>query len=163
MTIQKICDIFLFNDEKNIPRLPPLLLRQYPLFERSVEGFSAGFLGLNIPRLEGVFLAMTFRKANIRCLNVPVEYRDQRKLSVEEALLFCKDRFNASAYIPSGIYYGGGGNHPMQWVLGRELYPEEYQGAPKEGGYWIAIDKLDGHIWTAEEHDVYAYDYNNQM
>ncbi len=163
MTTQRICDIFLWKNEENIPELAPYFKRKYPIFDRYAEGFSAGFLGLNVTRLEGVFLVMTLRKANIACLNVPVEYRDQRTLSVGEALSFCKERFNASAYIPSDIYNGGGGKHPMMWVLGRALTPEESRAAPSEGGYWIAVDKLDGHVWTSEDQDVYAYDYNNQM
>lgn len=160
MTIQKICDIYLSKDERNFPHPHRYHLRKYPILERYTEGFSAGFMGLDMPRLDGILFVMELRKANISCMNVPIEYRDQPKLSIEEALQICRERFNPSAYI---LDFYRRSTHPMLWTLGRAPYPEESGNAPEEGGGLISVDKLDGHIWTNEEQIVYAYDYNNRL
>ncbi|MFO1369482.1 MAG: hypothetical protein U1F46_10845 [Marinagarivorans sp.] len=115
-----------------------------------------GYLGLNGDRLAMIPLITQLRNKNIICYSVPITYRDNKNICQEEAralaqkhaaiklLSACKPRH------PEPIT-------PLFYLFNLASGVKEIE---KTGGV-IMVDRLDGHIWSAYEHDQYMYDFNN--
>lgn len=83
--MNKYCDIFLPDRIKGAL----LLLSMSPDIKKlriNKDAEYSGFLGLSLPRLQGVALVVELRRSGVSSFNVPVEYRDGKLLTDEEIL-----------------------------------------------------------------------------
>ncbi|MFM9923126.1 hypothetical protein VLK31_09065 [Variovorax sp. H27-G14] len=154
--MNKYCDIFLPDQIKGAL----LLLSMSPDIKKlriNKDAEYSGFLGLRLPRLQGVALVVELRRSGVSSFNVPVEYRDGKLLTEEEILK------KAQSYISqeSSIWVlerAKATFHPM--VIDLMTDDEKYH-LGGEGGGVLVIDRLNGHAWTENEMVNYLYGYNN--
>ncbi len=84
------CDVFLVSPLQG----DSILLRQLRIFQSEFSPVLGreyqGFLGLSIPRLKAVAVVTHLRKSGAAAFSIPTNYRDARRLSVEEARVLAK-------------------------------------------------------------------------
>jgi hypothetical protein len=157
MTIK--CDIFLTRGlEGN-----SALLRQLKVFDPTIEFDGARhyvqFLGLNVPRIKAVAIVTNMRNNGVAALSVPVRYRDEARLTPDEALLIVRHRYEGRHVEPNEPRKGDFPT-PMTFVFRVETAPGA---VAREGGGIVSIDALDGHEWSSTEMQEYMYDFNNVL
>jgi hypothetical protein len=156
----KTCDIFLLEDLTGSSKL----LKQLRIFQPGIlfddDQTYSGFLGLNVNRIKAVAIVAHFRNNAIRCLNIPVRYRDGKLLSEGGARKIAKEYVEEKGWTLSEKEHRDGQRNPMHWTFqisvnsNTDIY---------EGGGTLTVDALDGHIWEMEEMIEYMYDYNNVL
>lgn len=149
----KNCDIYLLDEIAG----DSFYLNQLKIFQRDLvfdlNSTYVGYLHMNIRRLTGVAIVTHLRNNRIRSWNIPVKYRDQDLLSFEEVSALAQQYATPSGSNVTSRQRIGDIHHPMFFCY--------YLNDATGGG--ITVDRLDGHIWTAEEMEEYGYDYNNLL
>jgi hypothetical protein len=158
MRMQTTCDIYLLEELIGSSTLINRLTILDPFVHFEATRNYSGFLGLNLKRINAVS-AITHLKANgVKCLNIPIIYRDQTLISEEEAEKFAIMHTTGRGIITGKLHMRNTPRNPMFWyfVVNRLVEIEV-----SEGDGIVVIDALDGHIWGTEELSEYLYDYNN--
>lgn len=155
--MQKKCDLYLCESVCS-ERLKFIKLYDKE-FSCDAEKSYVGYLGVNVDRIKLVSVVSDLRKHKIDCFSVPVEYRDRENLSFKHAFSLAKNyakNLGASAFDAMTLQSRC---LPVFWIfdLKYDITSEE-----KVGGV-VMIDRLDGHVWTDAESEVYMYDYNNVL
>lgn len=157
--MQKICDIYLATSTSGT--LP--CLKQLTIFKSDItfddHKFYFGFVGLNIKRIIGVSILSQLKKNNVKCFNIPIEYRENKLMTEDEALEFLKKIYSAKGSISKIISRKNEHKNPMYWNFNISAKDDN----TFEGGGIISVDALDGHIWNSESLEEYLYDYNNEF
>ena len=94
-------------------------------------------------------------KNSIKSYSVPINYRDNKMINIDDALNIAKEKFSKIQYkiVKNKMIKN---DNPLIWCF--SIIP--LVGEEKAGGT-VMIDRLDGHIWNQEEFEIYMYDYNN--
>jgi hypothetical protein len=150
--MQKKCDLYLCA-EVNVSQIKMLRL-----FDKSLileEGtVHSGYLSVNIDRVKLVAVVSDFRRRNIPCFSVPIDYRNSA-ISFEAAFEVAK-KYAAE----QGAVVG-----KIDQVLCPPLFWSfslvSVESSEKKTGGLLMVDRLDGHVWSFEEYEEYMYDYNN--
>ncbi|MFZ6640889.1 hypothetical protein ACO0LL_14170 [Undibacterium sp. TC4M20W] len=153
----KNCDIYLLDKIAG----DSFYLNQLKIFQSDlvfdVNSTYVGYLHMNIRRLTGVAIVTHLRNNRVRSWNIPVKYRDQDLLSFEEVNALAQQYATPLGMNVTSRQRIGDIHYPM--FLSYYLNNESNQSDSTGGS--ITVDRLDGHIWTAEEMEEYFYDYNN--
>lgn len=146
------CDIFFPSPffSKNI-RLLSLLDKRFS-YKDNFE--YSGYMGVCVNRVKLVPLVSLLRREGGGVYSVPVDYRDGLLLPKNDALVIAS-RYGEENGLKIISGDSGVSSNPLVWGFSSVCLSEE-----KAGGV-VMVDKLDGHIWTLDELDVYMYDYNN--
>ena len=113
-----------------------------------------GYLGVCIHRIKLIPIIKMIRDEKISVWNVPIEYRDMPHISKNKAIDIAMEYIkNNNLIIPDNLECAI--FDPLRWIFSTS-------DGERVGGS-ISVDKLDGHIWTLDESDIYAYDYNNMF
>ena len=146
--MQEICDLFIVKPTKSTKfRFIKTFSNK---FEYHEEKYYCDYLGLNIPRLKLVPLVIELRKEGFQGYNVPIKYRDSSVISVEEAHILAlesikgEDECSITKNTKAGVA-------PLWHMFGL---------INNRAGGIVAVDKIDGHIWSLDEYEEYMYDYN---
>ncbi len=151
--MRKICDLYLCKETRASGlRLIGLFDSEFS-YRDDVVYF--GYLNVNIDRIKLVAIVSDLRRNGVCCFSVPVEYRTERLLNVGDALILARDCAESRGLSVSGNARVEGA--PLFWIFDLVGGENKESGA----GGCIMIDKIDGHVWTAEEYEEYMYDYNN--
>ena len=111
-------------------------------------------LGVCIHRIKLIPIIKMIRDEKISVWNVPIEYRDMPHISKNKAIDIAMEYIkNNNLIIPDNLECAI--FDPLRWIFSTA-------DGERVGGS-ISVDKLDGHIWTLDESDIYAYDYNNMF
>ncbi|MCV2221740.1 hypothetical protein PspCFBP13508_15185 [Pseudomonas sp. CFBP13508] len=113
----------------------------------------SGYLSISVNRVKLVAVVSDFRRRQIPCFSVPVEYREAR-ISFEAALQI------AQAHAMEQGLVGAENPTPYPPLFWSFVLVSKGATEKKTGGV-IMVDRLDGHIWGLEEYEEYMYDYNN--
>lgn len=134
-------------------------LRLLQIFDSSFkyhdDGFYERYLGVSIHRIKLIPIINKLRKKGIKSYSVPINYRDNKTITIDNALDIAKEKFNKNQH---RIFKNKmiKNDNPLIWCFSIvSLIGEE-----KAGGI-VMIDRLDGHMWSQEEFEIYMYDYNN--
>jgi hypothetical protein len=111
------------------------------------------FIGSNLTRMRGLMALMRLREVGVDALNVPVRYRDQPHITAAEALAIAKRV--ESEYGMTPVMSDSAGHFPLFWS-----FPLSGGDGSVVGGHWM-VDRVDGHIWSADEKEQYDHDFNN--
>src|SRR3989344_3940683 len=148
-----LCDIYIC-EAVNVPALRFVQIFDCE-FQYDVQKEYFGYLGVNIGRIKAVSIIVDLKKHGVKAFSVPVRYRDGSNLSIEEALQLAS-RYAADNGC-SVVFDSSRANttSPAFWLFVISEDPKV-----RSGGV-VLVDRLDGHIWQAEEYDEYMYDFNN--
>lgn len=119
----------------------------------NVDKYYSGYLGLNLKRLIGLMMVMRLQDAGIGAFNVPIKYRDFPHISIDEAKIIAERVDFGDGR--RAIYTSLGDSHPLYWVFGLA------NGDGAIAGGAVHVDRVDGRVWTNDEIQEYAHDYNN--
>ncbi|WP_111858133.1 hypothetical protein [Acinetobacter sp. CFCC 10889] len=111
-----------------------------------------GYLNVNVRRIALVNFVMEFRKRKMQIYNVPVQYRDSKNLSQDEAFECALKQIDLEK---NQIVKTNVGDSPVIW-----RFPLIFMNGEEKTGAGVSVDKLDGHIWTQDESEEYFYDFN---
>lgn len=157
--MQKVCDLYIPEASNNdCLRLLHVFDKKF-IYKNTCKYF--GYLQTNISRLKLVSIVVELRKKGIQSFNVPIDYRNNKNLTIDEALLFANKYADSNgikigrSFKNSQIYLP-----PVFWYF-TALYDEN--GGDEMVGSSVKVDCLDGHIWGDEEYREYMYDYNNVL
>lgn len=150
----EICDIYI-EGAHAIPEL-----RFVRLFDKSfsyVEGkVYSGYIGASVPRLKGVLIVSRLKASGISAFNLPIRYRSAdlpiavaHRIALEKAEAARMGLSNGEAFrdIHTPMYWNFSLIDPTGDLVGGR----------------IMVDRLDGHIWSSDEHETFMYDYNNVL
>ncbi|WP_143433151.1 hypothetical protein [Herbaspirillum camelliae] len=155
--MQQKCDLYLCDPTQS-DRLKFITLFDNNFLFESERAY-VGYLGISVDRVKLVSVVTDLRKNGIACFSAPVIYRQQGKLSQESAAAlareFCKSL--GGSVVPLGRKSAT--CPPVYWVF--DLIYEDIE-EEKAGGIMM-IDRIDGHLWTQSENEVYMYDFNNVL
>lgn len=151
--MQKICDLYIPHILDDYSPLEYLHILE-PHFTYDPEKSYQGYLNVNVRRITLVNFITEFRKRKMQIYNVPIQYRDQENLSIDQAFEYALKAIDLENYHITKTSFMGM-DSPVVWRFPLSHLFEEKAGAG------ISVDKLDGHIWTMEEIEEYDYDFNN--
>lgn len=155
--MQRMTDLYLCSPVRSAR------LRFVELFDArflfDAERIYSGYLGVNIERIKMVSIVSDLRKHNIECFSVPIKYRDEENISLSSALVFAKKFAREISASALDTPYFQLKCSPLHWFFGLDY---EDAVAEKAGGV-VMIDRIDGHVWSAQDYAEYMYDYNNVL
>ena len=154
--MQKKCDLYFYNVVDS-DRLKFIELFDKNFLHEESKIYS-GYLHIAVDRVKLVSVVRDLRSNGTDCFSVPIEYRDQKNISIDQALAL------AAAYAKTiGASAISSNRHqkvpPVFWCFDLAC---RNVAAEKAGGM-VMIDRLDGHIWNESEYEEYFYDYNNVL
>ncbi len=148
--MENLCDLYIPIEHKiNVPEI-----RFLELFDKSFKydenKLYQGFVGVNIVRIQLLRVVLELKKEGVVCLNVPIRYRDNPTIDLDQAYSYAKQYADSKNYEMGYIESEG---TPLYWTFG--LYSDDLVGGR------VMVDKIDGHIWSGIERMAYQYDYNH--
>ena len=149
----EICDLFLpdATRSKNLKFLK--LLDKHFIYEKGKK--YSGYVGICVNRIRLIPQIHLLREEGIRSYSVPINYKNSVQISKEEAFaIAAKDIDETQGYLVMDDAFLPN-NIPLVWLFSFINQNKEIIGGK------VIVDRMDGHIWTADEYDKYMYDYNN--
>ena len=150
--MQQICDLYFPKVLDDYSPLQYLHLYQ-PDFIYDPKQHNVGYLNVNVRRIALVNFVIEFRKRKMQIYNVPTQYRDHKNLTQNEAFEFALTQIDLDKYQMSKTNVT---DSPVIWYFPLILLTSD-----EKVGAGICVDKLDGHIWTMQEIEIYNYDFNS--
>lgn len=147
-----ICDLYIAGETNNSG------LGFVKLFDNSFvyDGGCAysGFLNINVGRVKLISVVSELRKAGVTCFSVPVKYRDGDGIDYSVALQLAE---NYARSVGGEVLVSSSRKvyPPLFWIF--EISCRDGDVSGRE----VIVDRLDGHLWQADEYEGYMYDYNN--
>ena len=148
-----ICDIYI-NGEINRNYLKFLEVLD-SRFSYKKDILYSGYLGVSIHRVKLIPIIKMMQDEKILAWSVPIEYRDRPNISKDDAIHIAAKYIREKCLTIPGNKLECVIFDPLRWIF-------NISDGERIGGS-ISIDRLDGHVWTLDESDIYAYDYNNMF
>ncbi len=149
--MQQTCDLYFPAVLDDYSPLQYLHLYQ-PDFIYDPKQQYVSYLNINVRRIALVNFVLEFRKRKMQIYNVPIQYRDRKNLTVNEAFECALSQIDLEQF---QIMKTSENQSPIVW-----RFPLIFLNGEEKAGASICIDKLDGHIWTGNESEEYLYDFN---
>jgi hypothetical protein len=148
--MKKLCDVYLLSDVQGnkLPCMPPNYISIDP------AKIYTGYLNMSLNRIKCVAVVSKFRRHGLICYGAPIKYRDVANVTVETAFSIAVNRANSLGCVIQLPISCRNSSPPVFWSFKLNC------GADFVGGA-VAVDRLDGHVWSEDEVEEYMYDYNN--
>jgi hypothetical protein len=153
--MQKKCDIYLCESVRT-DRLKFIELFDHS-FRYEEYRIYQGYLGVSVDRLKLIPVVSDLRKNHVSCFSVPIEYRDYSNFSFTDAAMKAAQYAEIRGEVIASPEVLQSKSAPVYWVFGLI----NLGGDCEKAGGTVAVDRIDGHIWTQSEIEEYMYDFNN--
>lgn len=162
-------DIYLDTGCKFIPDLTDLLDTIPELgkneFQQRLLSNSPKFLGLNLPIeiARKLIRRLKYTDSKARGMIIPIKYRDNSpKLTSDDAFSIAKEAMREKQGKYPDVVFG----EIVHDSIGDTLMYFTFVSSSRKwleeglipGALFVHIDKIDGHVWTSEEHMIFRDD-----
>jgi hypothetical protein len=152
--MQKKCDLYLSESTRS-PEFRYLKIYDQEFVYEEQKEYS-GYLKINVDRIKLLVIISELSKKGITAYSVPVNYRDSKNITREEALVFAQKYAESLGRRIVRELENTQIGPPLFWQF--NLNGGEFN--EKAGGI-VMIDRIDGHSWDLNEYEEYMHDFNN--